>query len=220
MLPAKMRLTAVSLFTLLVLSVPAHADSDGCYCTSKGYIAYELRAAIRQTLDPNGETLKSPHVLRVVRMNEEISEEGEVGLQDFQVHELHCAADTVTIAGYDKTWMKYVVDISLPGRLLITEHVEESRDQHPLVPGSRGPTQLIGRSPEQVITVVSTDPQSTYQLVIMHSGKANDLGTDKRQRGFEYENRAELRRLDSHGTVLQRLLLYHDHFTEFGDYSK
>ncbi|SRR6266566_2877555 len=203
------RLTASSLFALLLLSLSAYADSDGCYCTSKGYIAYELRAAIRQALDPSGDALGVPHVLRIVRVNQGIQTQGDVAIEDFQVHEIRCDTDTVTIAGYDKNWIKYVVDIRQPDPPRITEHVEEPIQQHPLLPGSRGPTQMYGSSPPEVVTVISTDdPERTYQLVITHLRKAEG------QRPFEYDSRAELRQLDSRGIVLQRLLLYHDHFSE------
>ncbi len=141
-------------------------------------------------------------------------------MEDFQVHELRCGTDSVTIAGYDKSWIEYVVDIREPDRPRITEHVEEPIQQHPIVPGSPGPKQMNGYSPEQVITMASTDVEQTYQLVITHLSKMINSGMDSRQRGFEYENSAELRRLNSGGTVLQRLLLYHDHFTELGDYSQ
>jgi hypothetical protein len=214
------RLITVGLFALLLLSLPARADSDGCYCASKGYIAYELRAAIRKVLDPNGDPLNAPHVLRIVRLNQGIREAGEVTLPDFQVHELRCDADSITIAGVDKVWLKYVVDISQPGQLRIAEHVEEPFEQHPIIPGSVGPAQMNGFSPDQVLNLISTSPEDTYQLVITHSRKAYNSGTDTRQRGFEFDNRAELRRLDSRGSVLQRVLLYQDHFTEIGDYSQ
>jgi hypothetical protein len=218
------RQVAVSLFALFALFLApssVHADSDGCYCTSKGYIAYELRAAIRQVLDPTGDALAAPHVLRIVRFSEGIQEQGEVAMEDFQVHELRCDTDSVTIAGYDRSWMKYVVDIREPDRPRITEHVEEPIQQHPLIPGSPGPEQMIGFPRNRVVTLIPTDPLDTYQLVITHSEKAaNNSGEDKRQRGFEYDNRAELRRLDSSGAILQHLLLYHDDFTEFGDYSQ
>jgi hypothetical protein len=215
------RLTATSLFVLLLLSLPAHADSDGCYCSSKGYIAYELRAAIRLVLDPNGPALTVPHVLRIVRLSEGIEEQGEVAMEDFQVQELRCDADSVTIAGYgDKAWMKYTADIREPDAPRITEHIEEPFQQHPLVPGSPGPKQMRGFSPKETVIVISTDRQRTYQLVITHSEKAATSEIDARQPGFEYENRAEVRQLDSTGNVSERRLLYHDHFIEFGDYSQ
>src|SRR5882724_11717941 len=116
MLVTTSRFTACCLLALPLLSLPARADSDGCYCASKGYVAYELRAAIRQVFDPNGEALTAPHVLRIVRLSEGIREQGEVGMEDFQVHELRCDTDSVTIAGYDKSWIEYVVDIREPDR--------------------------------------------------------------------------------------------------------
>jgi hypothetical protein len=199
---------------LLFLVLPAHADTDGSYCTTKGYIAYELRSF-------HTPGLHAPHVLRVVRFDHGIHQAGEVAMQDFQVHELKCEADRVEIAGYDKGWLKYVIDISRPGGFRIVERVEETKEQHPFVSGSPGPMELGGPSPaaEEVIMLASADPEHKYQLVLTRSQKVNNLGTDKRERGFEFDNRAELRQVDPRGKISQRVLLYREHFTEHGDYS-
>lgn len=209
------RITLAGLFVMFLLSSPLHADSDGFYCTSKGYFAYDLRAAIRRILDPDGSSLSAPHVLRIVRLSQGIREAGEVGMKDFQVHELTCDSDRVTISGYDKGWLKYVVDISQPGQLRIIEHTEETIEQHPFVSGGKGPDQIIGLRPGQVVTLSSSDQQDTYQLVFVRSQKVINVGTN--QRGIESDNRAELRGLDSHGTILQRLQFYHDRSEEFGE---
>jgi hypothetical protein len=37
---------AVAFIAAFVLSVPSRADSDGYFCASKGYLAYELREGI------------------------------------------------------------------------------------------------------------------------------------------------------------------------------
>ena len=57
----KLQSTYVLTFFVMVLalSVPSCADSDGSFCTSRGYIAYELRNGITPGV--------AGHVLKVVR---------------------------------------------------------------------------------------------------------------------------------------------------------
>jgi hypothetical protein len=188
-------LMLAGMFVMLLLPLPSRADSDGFYCISKGYFAYNLRAAIRKVFDP-GTTLRAPHVLRVVRLNQGIWETGEVGMKDFQVHELRCEGDRLTIGGYDKGWLEYVVDISRPGQFRITNHTEETMQQHPFVPGGGGPDQIIGLVPGEVIGLISSGSQDVYQIVITSSE--------------QFGRAAEIRRLDSRGAVLQRLQFYQD----------
>ena len=197
-------LLALELILLVFLTLPAHADGE--YCTQTGYIAYNLH--------PLNAKRPAQQVLRVVTLDHEIRQIGEVAIQDFAVHEFKCEADRIEIAGYDRDWLKYVVDISHPGKFRIIERVEQTMEQRPVIPGTIGPPSLRGEGydPQEVRKLASDDPEDEYQLVFMHSDKVN-----KRERGIEHTYRAEIRRVDSRGKVLQRLLLHQETITEFAD---
>ena len=95
---------------LLVLSTglvaTSAADSDGYYCASEGYLAYQLRSA----LTPG---VPGAHVLRVVRYSADgITLAGEIALPDFQPHKMICGSQEVRIGGWTGRPVEYVVDIS------------------------------------------------------------------------------------------------------------
>jgi hypothetical protein len=92
---------------LLVINAPAHADSDGSYCTGKGYIAFDLRSFMTPTL-------KIPHVLRVFRFESErgIYKAGEAPMADFQVHSMTCTSDRVEVSGFAKVYVRYIIGIT------------------------------------------------------------------------------------------------------------
>src|SRR6266853_186069 len=81
--------TTVLTFLAVALAFcsPSRADNDGSFCTSKGYIAYELRNGITPGV--------AGHVLKVVRFEPQRGTyvAGEVPLQDFQVHRMTCSHD-------------------------------------------------------------------------------------------------------------------------------
>lgn len=82
------------LVMVLAFSVPSRADSDGYFCASKGYLAYELREGITPGV--------VGHVLKVVRFDPQrgIRSAGGVTLQDLQVHRMTCGEDRIEIAGF------------------------------------------------------------------------------------------------------------------------
>jgi hypothetical protein len=77
---------------LAALAMPALADSDGYFCTTSAYLAYETRF-------PSS----SPHQLHVVSLEPPLSEQSRrsVDLPDFQVHGLLCFDSEVLVLGWD-----------------------------------------------------------------------------------------------------------------------
>ena len=94
------------LAVVLAFSAPSHADSDGDFCTSKGYLAYELREGITPGV--------VGHVLRVVRFEPKrgIYLATEVTLLDFEVYHLICSEDRIEISGWRNVFTKYVIEIA------------------------------------------------------------------------------------------------------------
>ena len=90
----KRQLVFVFLFVTVSFSVSARADSDGYFCTSKGYLAYELREGITPGV--------VGHLLRVVRLDSQngIHNAGEVTLRDLQIHMMTCREQRIEIAGF------------------------------------------------------------------------------------------------------------------------
>jgi hypothetical protein len=94
---------AVSL-ALWMSPPPLWADSDGYYCTTVTYLAYELRfTSGPDHQPPNG------HTLFIVRLGDARSPQPiAIRLPDFQVHGMRCADTAVELAGWD---MVYIVDV-------------------------------------------------------------------------------------------------------------
>jgi hypothetical protein len=201
------RLTSllVPLALSLLLSVPPlRADSDGCFCASQGYLAFELRSFRTPGLNAD-------HVLKVIRFDAArgIYQAGEAPMQDFQVHEMTCEQDRVEIAGWDRGYVKYIIDISKPDRLCVVEHVQDAERRFD--PSKRGPAPgQLGLSRPGVFPLESADPEHKYQLVLTHSKKPV-------KDGLEHYRKAEAVRIDPYGNVSQRVLLYEDRSTEYPD---
>jgi hypothetical protein len=103
----------------LAFCVPSRADEDGSFCTSRGYLAYELRNGITPSI--------AAHVLKVVRFEPKrgIFTPGEVTLQDFQVHRMTCGPDRVEISGWGNIYKKYRIDIAAQDKLSVVEYTED-----------------------------------------------------------------------------------------------
>jgi hypothetical protein len=105
--PLKPALALIALLSLL--SCAAAADTDGAFCTAKGYLAYEVRPANAYGVPE--------HVLHVIRFDAEngIYEAGQVKLDSFQVHGLTCGADRVEISGWGAGFESYSIAVPPPG---------------------------------------------------------------------------------------------------------
>ncbi len=198
------RLTVLLSFSLLLLATPSYADSDGCYCKSKGYIAFELRSF-------HTPGLQAPHILKVFRFESSrgIYEAGEAPMEDFQVDEMICNSDRVEISGFGKEYMRYVIAIAgESNKPRITQHVQDANRQHDPSKQRPAPGQL-GLSRPAVIPLESSDAEHKYQLVLSFS-------TNQVKGGVENIRKAELLQIDLGESVSQRVLLYEDRYTDSG----
>jgi hypothetical protein len=74
------------------------ADSDGYFCTSEGYLAYELR---------EWNVPDKKHVLRIIRVggHQGIEDSSPLVLGDFQLHEMKCSPHEIVISSWDSTYV-------------------------------------------------------------------------------------------------------------------
>ncbi len=96
------------------------ADSDGYYCTTATYLAYELRfTSGPDHQPPNG------HTLFIVGLGDARSLQPiAVRLPDFQVHGMRCADTAVELAGWD---MVYIVDVGQDERSKVPTELPRSQ---------------------------------------------------------------------------------------------
>jgi hypothetical protein len=185
------------LTVVLASSVSARADIDGYFCTSKGYVAYELREGITPSI--------VGHVLRVVRVEPDrgIYVAGEVTLLDFEVYHLTCAQDHIEISGWRKVFTKYIVDIE-PSREMKVVGPTEYPDLQWSAAAKDGPKpqslSLFGPKVEP-LPVQSLDAEHNYQLL-------RNLSGQQVKEGWQRHSRSELVQLDKNGSVSQRFVLY------------
>lgn len=91
---------ASRLIALILVAVgapkPAHADSDGYYCTGPNYLAYQLSLGATTT----------GHFLYVVALRDSapVGQPTRVSLPFFQVHGMRCTASTVELLGWDSLY--------------------------------------------------------------------------------------------------------------------
>jgi hypothetical protein len=183
---------------LCSLVVPLHADTDGYFCVSKGYIAVELRAF-------KTAGLKADHVLRLVRFGPDgIAPIEEIALNDFGTERMECGQDHVELSGwnFDNTvYEQYSVDISTASGLRVREHRQSSEGWT----GSRRGfdprnIEFLGPQP-QPMNLDSADSAHTYQLVVKTKETTQNGDT-------EIDTTAQVRELDLHDNVIQHVLLY------------
>jgi hypothetical protein len=196
-----------SLFLLsLLFVVPARADSDGCYCTVRGYIAFELRSF-------KTPGLRAPHVLRLFRFEagRGIYEAGEVPMEDFQAHSMTCTSNRIEISGFGRVYTRYTIDIAGESRTpRITGHIEDANRRFDPSKIGPAPAGQLGLSTARVVSLESFDADHSYQLVLS--------GSTKMVKGCsETDRKAELLQIDSRAIVSQRVLLYQDRQTECGE---
>ena len=196
--------TLTFLTVTLLFSLSASADSDGYFCTSKGYVAYELREGI--TAGVLG------HVLRVVRVepNRGIYFSGEVTFLDFEVYHMICTQDHIEISGWRKVFTKYVIDIG-PSREMKVIGPTEYPDLNWKDAARDGPEPpslgLFGPKADP-LSIESLDPEHDYQLLRNMSEEKSKEGWD------EWHIKSELVQSDKNGNVWQRLVLYERRYIE------
>lgn len=97
------RIGIVILVSLVATAVAA--DSDGHFCNTSSYLAYEV-----------GMPGVSPHELRIVSLEPPLSERSmrSIRLPDFQVHGLLCSEAAVLVLGWDRLYTVSVLSADAP----------------------------------------------------------------------------------------------------------
>jgi hypothetical protein len=83
---------------LVAAAAAAAADSDGYYCATPAYLAYELRGF---TSGPDGRLSPGHHLVLVAVDPEGVREPATIALPDFQVHGMRCGDKRVELSGWD-----------------------------------------------------------------------------------------------------------------------
>ena len=149
-------LLSVTLYTM------GECDSDGYFCSSNDFLAYELSFSQESA---------QGHQLHVVFLGgkEGISKPRSLQLPDFQVHGMKCQQDQVELLGWDK---RYFVAVSkskitllkedplpAPGALPKEGYVSDNL-------GMESPVTRAEMPKMHVFTLPSTDRSSTYAIHI------------------------------------------------------
>lgn len=133
--------TCLGLAVIFSLLSVAIADSDGYYCVGPDYLIYQL----------NEPGTTDPHKLYLIPFTNGFDSVSryELTLPDFQVHDMHCDENRVTIFGWDA-----IFDIKWPEHNPKRMTLEEN-------PKEPGPTQHPG---EQIYSLVY-GPEQRVELV-------------------------------------------------------
>ena len=179
---------------------PSRADNDGSFCTSKGYIAYELRNGITPGV--------AGHVLKVVRFEPQRGTyvAGEVPLQDFQVHRMTCSHDRIEISGWGSIFKKYTIDIANQQKLKVIDFTEDPTRRFDASKEGPEPSNF-GFAPPGRFALESLDPDHKYTLLLSASDKTVEGGV-------EHHRKAELIQANLQGTTLKDVVLYEGNILE------
>jgi hypothetical protein len=198
---------ALGFLFVLCFPVSALADSDGYFCASNGYIAYELREGITPGV--------IGHVLRVVRFDSQngIRSVGEVSLRDLQVHIMTCDEEHIEVAGFgtvphgDAPLTKCVIDIRSSQREIrlsgCTDDATLGENWRKVV--GKGPGNLGMWARAKSIPLDSADPVHRYYL--QPSSSKKDLG----QNSWEIHYETDLIQTDNQGDISQRFTVHETH---------
>lgn len=137
------------------------ADSDGYYCATDRYLAYELR------LNQSG------HTLYVVRFGlpEGITQPAEtVELEDFQVHGMACSREEIEVVSWDK---RYTVDVTGTPRVTKAEEITPAERNAPELDV---PSFFLGRETVGITTVARYPTGDRFLLVVSAESDGSQEG--------------------------------------------
>jgi hypothetical protein len=156
-----MRRLLIGLLLLVPLET-ARADSEGYYCTGPGFVAWETRFR----------SSPAEHVLHLVRFSHAtgIAAAERVVLPDFQVHGMSCSAGMVRLVGWDS---HFSVDVSVPGRPVITSRTQAFDGKQTPPPGN------LGYGAKAGVTDLVTDGRTgEFELVVARVSRRVAGGID------------------------------------------
>lgn len=128
-----------------ILPTTASADSDGSFCVGRGYLAYETRFAA------------GGHLVHIVRFapGTGIVTTEPIPIEDFQVHVMTCAADSVALDGTQTG-----VSVGLANRRVVTG--KPSVDTTPAPPASN-----LGHWAKERIVTLSGDGNTPVEFLLV-----------------------------------------------------
>ena len=186
----------ITIALLMLVPVPeAAADSDGYFCTARGYLAYETRLSGT-----------AGHQLHVVRFSGDtgIQAAPSVRLDEFQVHGMVCHPERVEIVAWKQT---YSVDIASPEPKVTVRPA-------PFTADARIPNANLGHwAKELAIDLDAAAAPGEFELVIARASR-------EVRGGIEHHTVTRIIRRDTRlfgGRIIESLLLFEGVFRETVD---
>ena len=156
--PCLVRGRLLAALAWLALAGAARADSDGHFCISDGYLAYEVREWSGR--DPTKHRLQ----LELVGRPDGASERASVPLEDFQVHGMRCRPREITILGWNEVYKITVSDRDSP-RVVSVEPMPQVGGTSQIAPAFRAESLMLMRE-SRTIAIPSTRSDRRYELRI------------------------------------------------------
>ena len=182
---------AIAIVAICGLPLPVRADSDGYFCTARGYVAFETRLA------------SDNHELHIIRFStaEGITAMPVVELENFQVHGMRCHASEVEVVGWNRT---YTVNLS---NLTITSRPSGAAGR------GTGAAENLGKWARSQVVELEASGADQFQLVI---ARVSDGAKNK---GIEHHTVTRLiqRRPQVGGQIVRSLQLFEGVFQETVD---
>ena len=163
-----MKLLAATLVLLALGIGSAEADSDGYFCASSAFLAYEFS----YSKDPSDQ-----HKLYVLRFGAEPKGKPQwLKIPGFQVHGMKCSADRVEMVGWDKRYVYSVagdavtatLEENLPGPGKIPEGLSDADNLGGSSPVTRGEMPTRHTYP-----LTTNRPDGNYEIRIVRKKTKN-----------------------------------------------
>ena len=171
---------------LLWIALTSFADSDGYYCVSMGYFAYESREFHTDGV----------HRLFIVPLDKSvgIGQRIAVELPDFQLHGMRCTPTAITIFGFDTAYEIDLVDRMMP-RYVGAEKPPDMAKLHAGFAARR-----FGDTPELPLNVGQNTP-GEFVLRVSFNGESFPGG-------IEYTTIAKIVRLTTTGALIDSRVIF------------
>jgi hypothetical protein len=190
-----MQSLVTALFVILIVVLPAGADSDGYYCAAPGYLAVEFRSFSTPSI--NG-----THVLKILHFDEERGPRwtGEVAAEDFQAHTLTCGEKQIILEGIGDSrrgLVSYAIELDPDGWPRI---ISVRNDPSYVFVARKEPPNLGLWAKPGVTLLPGGSPSHHFQLRVTESvsGQSHEI---------LHHKRTVIEELDGSGKVLRSLQL-------------
>lgn len=175
--------TLIALALVSLLASPAAADSDGCFCSTSSYLAYEV-----------GFSGSGSHELRVIALELPLGESSQrsTELPDFQTHGMLCGEAEVLLLGWEHLYTASVLPAEEP-LTLRSERLAYNgfrpppfdADDPPQNLGSNAPAQRVQLGPSGLrlflvteVTVSEQDCSARVVSSIRHLGRDGEVRSE------------------------------------------